>query len=184
MLRVVRRGVLVFFGVPFVIAVAMSVVDSYRRRGKKPKPFPTSGPSEVEVGGGTVTTYTFGQDLYDDMLAAIDGARKQVLFETYIWKGDEIGERFKTALIRAAERGVEVYCIYDGFANLVVAPRFKRFGPRLKVLQYPVYSAGWAFFCGANGLPICSGSQMAKHVSPAQHSKRPLSSGRSPSVST
>ena len=27
------------------------------------------------------------------MLAAIDGAQKQVLFETYIWKGDEIGER-------------------------------------------------------------------------------------------
>ena len=80
--------------------------------------------STVEVGEGTLTTYTFGQDLYDDMLAAIDGAQKQILFETYIWKGDEIGERFKTALIAAAERGVEVYCIYDGFANLVVSPRF------------------------------------------------------------
>ena len=45
-----------------------------------------------------MTTYTFGMDLYDDMLAAIDGAKKQILFETYIWKGDEIGERFKTAL--------------------------------------------------------------------------------------
>ena len=117
----------------------MSLVDSYRRRGKKPKPFPVTPPQTVEVGEGTITTYTFGQDLYDDMLAAIDGARKQILFETYIWKGDEIGERFKAALIAAAERGVEVYCIYDGFANLVVSPRFRRFPPSLKVLRYPVW---------------------------------------------
>ena len=47
------------------------------------------------------------------MLAAIEGARRQVLLETYIWKGDEVGERFKTALADAAARGVEVHCIYD-----------------------------------------------------------------------
>ena len=63
------------------------------------------------------------------MLAAIEGAQRQILFETYIWKGDEVGERFKAALADAADRGVEVYCIYDGFANLVVEPAFKRFPP-------------------------------------------------------
>ena len=61
------------------------------------------------------------------MLDAIEGAQRQILFETYIWKGDAVGERFKAALAAAADRGVEVYCIYDGFANLVVSPRFKRF---------------------------------------------------------
>ncbi len=64
----------------------------------------------MPVGEGTLTPYTYGQDLYDDMLAAIDGAQRQVLFETYIWKGDETGERFKEALAGAADRGVEVYC--------------------------------------------------------------------------
>ena len=34
------------------------------------------------------------------MLAAIEGAQRQILFETYIWKGDEVGERFKDALGR------------------------------------------------------------------------------------
>ena len=57
----------------------------------------------MPVGGGLITTYTFGRDLYDDMLAAIDGAKKQILFETYIWKGDEIGWKFKTALTAAAD---------------------------------------------------------------------------------
>jgi len=98
------------------------------------------------VGEGEITTYTFGKDLYADMLAAIEGARRRVLFETYIWKGDAVGERFKSALAAAADRGVEVYCIYDGFANLVVSPSFKRFPAPMKVLRYPIYGAGWRFF--------------------------------------
>jgi cardiolipin synthase len=145
-LRWVRRTLAVVFGVPILIGIAMSLVDSYRRRGKKPKPFPTTPPTSVEVGEGTITTYTFGKDLYADMLAAIEGAQRQILFETYIWKGDAVGERFKTALAAAADRGVEVYCIYDGFANLVVSPRFKRFPSSMKVLRYPAYPAGWRFF--------------------------------------
>ena len=141
-----RRAVLSVLGLQVLLALVLTLVDSYRRRGKKPRPFPTTPPAEVAIGGGTVTTYTFGQDLYDDMLAAIDSAEQRILFESYIWKGDATGEAFKQALSRAAGRGVEVYAIYDGFANLVVSPLFKRFGPRLKVLEYPVYNAGWRFF--------------------------------------
>ena len=121
-------------------------MDSYRKRGKKSKPFPTRTAQEIPVGSGSVTTYTFGQDLYDDMLAAIEGAKHQVLLETYIWKADAVGQRFKRALIDAADRGVEVRIIYDAFANLVVRPPFKRFPPNVKVLAYPVYGAGWRFF--------------------------------------
>jgi cardiolipin synthase A/B len=146
LMRALRRTLLTIFGVQLALALGLTFVDSYRRRGKKPKPFPTTPPRTVQIGGGTVTTYTFGTDLYDDMLAAIEGARRQILFETYIWKGDEVGERFKAALAAAADRGVEVYCIYDGFANLVVSPRFKRFPANMKVLRYPVYTAGLRFF--------------------------------------
>jgi cardiolipin synthase len=131
---------------PFLVAIGLTFFDSYRRRGKRPKPFPTTPPRGVRVGQGEVTTYTFGRDLYDDMIAAIDGAQRQVLFETYIWKGDEVGIRFKEALAAAADRGVEVYCIYDGFANLVVSPVFKVFPDTMKVLRYPVYAAGLRFF--------------------------------------
>ena len=143
---VVRRTVLVTFGLQILLAVSLTLVDSYRRRGKKPKPFTTTPPSDVSIGEGVVTSYTFGSDLYEDMLAAIAGAQSQVLLESYIWKSDEIGERFKQALYDAADRGVEVYAIYDGFANLVVSPRFKHFRPPVRVLRYPVYAAGLAFF--------------------------------------
>jgi cardiolipin synthase len=141
-----RRSLLSLLGLQLAITVVLSLVDSRRRRLRRPKPFPRTPPASVTIGEGTVTTYTFGKDLYDDMLAAIEGARHQVLLESYIWKSDEVGERFKQALSRAAGRGVDVYAVYDGFANLVVSPLFKRFGPRLKVLEYPLYNAGWRFF--------------------------------------
>jgi cardiolipin synthase len=143
----VRRIVLGIVAAPFLMAIGMTLVDSYRRRGKRrAASFPTAPPSTVPVGDGEVTTYTFGSDLYDDMLAAIDGAERQILFETYIWKGDEVGLRFKEALAAASARGVEVYLIYDAFANLVVSPRFKHFPSGIKVLRYPVYAAGWRPF--------------------------------------
>lgn len=145
-LRVVRRVLLSLVAAQLALAVGMSLVDSYRRRGKKPRPFPTTPPRDVRVGDSTVTTYTYGADLFEAMLAAIDGAQRQVLLETYIWKGDAVGERFKAALAAAADRGVEVYCVYDGFANLVVSPRFLHFPPSMRVLRYPVYAAGWRFF--------------------------------------
>lgn len=143
---VLKRVLLTVLGVQVVLALGLTLVDSYRRRGKKPQAFPTTPPQQVAIGAGTVTTYTYGQDLYDDMLAAIRGATHQILFETYIWKGDEVGERFKQALTEASARGVEVYAIYDGFANIVVSPLFKRFSPRLRMLEFPLYNAGWRFF--------------------------------------
>jgi cardiolipin synthase A/B len=146
LLRYLRWALVSLLGAQLALALGLTLVDSYRRRGKKPKPFPVTPPRTVGIGEGTVTTYTYGQDLYDDMLAAIEGAQRQVLFETYIWKGDEVGERFKAALAAAADRGVEVYCIYDGFANLVVSPRFKRFPASMKVLRYPVYAAALRFW--------------------------------------
>jgi cardiolipin synthase len=71
------------------------------------------------------------------MLAAIRAAKKQILLESYIWKGDEVGTQFKQAVIEAAERGVDVYLIYDAFANLVVPRTFYDFPPHVHVLRFP-----------------------------------------------
>ena len=144
--RVLRRTLLTVVLTPIGMAIVLTLVDAYRSRGKRPKPFPVTPPRSTAVGDGTITTYTFGQDLYADMIQAIEGAKKQVLFETYIWKGDDVGQRFKVALMDAAARGVEVYCVVDSFANLVVPPRFKRLPAGIKLLRYPVYPAGWRFF--------------------------------------
>ncbi len=140
-----RRVLTVLFGVPTLLALILTAVDSYRRRGRHSEPFPVDPPADVPVGDGVLTTYPYGRHLYADMLDAIRGAQTRVLLETYVWKGDEVGIEFKQALTDAAGRGVEVYAIYDSFANAVVSPRFQHFSPRMKVLPYPVYNAGWRF---------------------------------------
>ena len=75
-----RKALMTAVGIQLALAIGMSLVDSYRRRGKKPKPFPVTPPRTVAVGDGTITTYTYGRDLYADMLTAIEGAQRQILF--------------------------------------------------------------------------------------------------------
>jgi cardiolipin synthase len=177
----VRRTLLAVLGVQVAIAVGLTLVDSYRRRNKKPKPFPTRPPAHIPVGGGTVTTYTSGTDLYENMLGAIEGARRQVMLETYIWKGDEVGERFKRAVCDAAARGVDVHVIYDKFANLVVSPVFKHFPPEVKVLPYPIYGAGWRFFdlrrYGRDHRKILCGCSRSARCTSRRSTGRPATSG-------
>jgi cardiolipin synthase len=125
------------------VAGTLVVVDAIRKRRSPPGgEFPRVDPTTQEVAGSRVTTFTFGADLYADMLTAIRGARRHIYFESYIWKGDDLGQEFKAALIEATERGVEVYAVYDGFANLVVPRSFKQFPPSLHVLRFPTFRPG------------------------------------------
>jgi cardiolipin synthase len=130
------------------IIAALTVITKIRKlnRAHRGDGFPKTPPFEVRVGASTtITTYTVGTDLYDDMLTAIAEAKERILFESFIFKGDAVGKRFKRALIRAAERGIEVRVVYDGFANMVVRPSFLRFPPPVEVLRYPLLS-GWMIF--------------------------------------
>ncbi len=146
---IVRRGLLTMVVLQVLTIGTLMIITKVRKviRGRAATPFPVTPPRPIPIGEeGTATTYTYGADLYEDMLAAIDGAQDRILFETYIIKGDAMGERFKEALIRAADRGVDVYVVYDAFANLVVRPSFLRFPRNVHVLRYPIYSAGLKFF--------------------------------------
>ena len=63
-----RRTLLTVVGLQLALAVVLTLVDSYRRRGKRPRPFETTDPTDVRIGEGEVTSYTFGEHLYEDML--------------------------------------------------------------------------------------------------------------------
>ncbi|WP_246227112.1 phospholipase D-like domain-containing protein [Propioniciclava coleopterorum] len=115
---------------------ALMVVDRRRKRHRGHVRFPSTPPRELPAGEDLLSVYTKGRDLYDDMIAAIDAAEHTIFLETYIWKGDRVGQRFKRALTEAAARGVEVHVVYDVFANLVVPQKFFRFDPRIHVLRH------------------------------------------------
>ena len=70
----------------------------------------------------------------------------RIYFETYIWKDDAIGQRFRDALVAAHERGVRVFVVYDTFANLVVPRRFFQSLPEgIHVKRHPLVTGGVAF---------------------------------------
>ena len=141
--RALRRGTFAILAAQGTAVLVLTGVDSWRKR-LRPRnvSFPRTETATMPVGGSAATVYAFGTALYDDMLAAIHGAQRRVLFESFIIKNDAVGRAFKRALIDAAARGVEVYVIYDGFANLVVRPGFFAFGPRVQVLRYPAFNPG------------------------------------------
>ena len=134
------------FAIQLLIVSVLLIESKVRRRRVPPEGFPFFHPPPVIVAGTEVQVYSAGRELFDAMLAAIESARETIYLETYIWKGDELGERFKQTLIRKARAGVSVYLIYDTFANIVVPRSFFQFPPELHVLPYRAWRRPWHAF--------------------------------------
>lgn len=126
------------------LMIGLTVFESARNKRRKLRSFPTVAPAPLQAGEDEVTVYTYGEDLYADMLAAIHRAEKVIYFETFIWKSDAVGQRFKDALTRAAERGVRVHVVWDDFANLVVPRGFLRMPKSLHVMRHPFLPMPWS----------------------------------------
>ncbi len=133
--RIVVRGLAVLAAVQGVIAAVLMAIAWLRRR-RQPQGFPHPTFPPVVVGDTTLQLYSFGRDLYEAMLAAIDAAQETIYLETYLWKDDAVGRAFKERLARRAAAGVAVYVIYDRFGNLVVPHAFKEFPPAIHTLSY------------------------------------------------
>ena len=58
-----------------------------------------------------------GAEYFDLLEQLIDNAKSSVHLQTYIFDGDTTGIRIVDALIRAAQRGVPVFLLIDGYAS-------------------------------------------------------------------
>ena len=127
------------------VAAAVTGVDAVRkRRTTEVHEAPEDQPHSAHVAGNALTTFTYGAHLYEAMIEAIEQATDHIYLATFIWKGDALGQRFKDALIAAADRGVTVCVVFDGFANLVVPRAFKTFPPSVHVMKFPAIRPGLA----------------------------------------
>ncbi len=61
-----------------------------------------------------------GADAFPAMIELIDSAKRDVLFENFIFAGDATGRRFAEALAAAAKRGLQVRVLYDPVGTLMV----------------------------------------------------------------
>ncbi len=126
-----------------LVITCLITVDLLRKRRRAPTAFPWMSLEPVDIEGNKLRVYTYGEELYAAMLASIDAAQEQVLIETFIWKDDAVGNDFKRRLIAAAKRGVDVFIIFDSFANLVVPRQFKRFPAPIHVLRHRTFPRPW-----------------------------------------
>jgi len=78
----------------------------------------------VPVRGNRVTLLKSGAEYFPAVEAAIDAARAEVRFETYIYVDDEVGVRIAAALKRAAARGVHVSVMLDAFGSRTLPAPF------------------------------------------------------------
>lgn len=135
--------VLGVIGVAQAVVASVLIAAAWLRRRSQNQGFPHSLPPPVQVAGNTLQIYTYGKDLYDAMIEAIDAAQESIYLETFIWKGDEVGQRFKDHLIKKAREGVAVYIIYDTFGNLVVPSAFKAFEKPVHAIAFSVLARPW-----------------------------------------
>lgn len=129
---------------------AVSILRRQKRKGGFPhprfEPVMVGEDALRDVAENCLQLYDYGRDLYDAMIGAIDEARETIYLETYIWKDDLIGRRFKEHLIRKADEGVEVYVTFDSFGNGVVPRAFKRFPSNVHALKYRAIKWPWQLF--------------------------------------
>jgi len=65
------------------------------------------------ISGNSVNLLIDGEATYESLYAGIEAAESYILFQFYIIRADESGNRFKQQLIRKAEQGLDVYVLYD-----------------------------------------------------------------------
>ena len=97
---------------------------------------------QVSVAGNRLTLLPDGPERLEALIALIDGATTSLRLLYYIFLADGSGERVKTAIVKAAERGVDVALLVDGFGSggtpdgffddvTAAGGRFCRFHPSL-----------------------------------------------------
>lgn len=75
--------------------------------------------------GNAIALLENGSDFFPALIGTIDAARREFHLETYIFQEDAVGRAVASALCRAAQRGVTVRVVVDGFGSPDFAERMR-----------------------------------------------------------
>ncbi|WP_312952436.1 cardiolipin synthase ClsB [Superficieibacter sp.] len=67
--------------------------------------------------GNRIQLLENGDQFYPAVHAAIDDAKSRVILETFIWFEDGVGKKLHEVLLRAAQRGVKIDVLLDGYGS-------------------------------------------------------------------
>ncbi|URO00503.1 cardiolipin synthase ClsB [Leclercia adecarboxylata] len=74
--------------------------------------------------GNRIKLLENGDQYYPAVFAAIDKAQSRVLLETFIWFEDNVGRKLHAVLLRAAQRGVHIEVLLDGYGSPDLSDEF------------------------------------------------------------
>jgi cardiolipin synthase len=98
--------------------------------------------------GNAIELLRSGGEFFPALIAAIDGAQREVWLETYIFADDATGNVVADALVRAARRGAVVRVLVDGWgAKLYLTRRLERAlrDGGVQLMKYRPEVAPWQF---------------------------------------
>jgi len=98
--------------------------------------------------GNSIELLRSGAEFFPALAAAIETAEREVWLETYIFADDDAGRTIAAALIRAAQRGVEVRVLVDGWgARHYLTKRLEKMlrEGRVRLMKYRPEVAPWQF---------------------------------------
>jgi cardiolipin synthase len=80
--------------------------------------------SNMSESGPTFNWLCTGDEVFPEMLAAIDAAKKSVCLEIYIYQDSPLGIRFRDALVHACRRGAGVRVLVDAVGSYSLPGKF------------------------------------------------------------
>lgn len=91
--------------------------------------------------GGNICYYQSGEEVFPDMLKAIESAKKYILLEYFILSVGEMWNAVLQRLIQKAEEGVQVRILYDDMGCIVTLPPkyneyLESFSPNMQCLKF------------------------------------------------
>jgi len=84
---------------------------------------PTAG-NQRWIGGNRIDLLENGEEFFPRVFEAIRQARREVVVETFILFEDKVGTQLHSAMRSAAQRGVKVDLMIDGFGSPDLSPEF------------------------------------------------------------
>jgi cardiolipin synthase len=75
--------------------------------------------------GNRVRLLENGEEYFAGVFEAIDGARSEILLETFILFEDKVGQDLQRRLVAAAQRGVNVQMLIDGYGSPDLSTEFQ-----------------------------------------------------------
>jgi cardiolipin synthase len=108
----------------------------------------TTALREPFSGGNRVRLLVGGDDLFPAMRAAIEGARREVWLATYLFHHDTAALAMADVLAAAAERGVQVRVVVDGFGSRAALPTLRAhwLGSRVALAVFRPLDRWYAWF--------------------------------------